>query len=183
MSNIVVGKKMTRNVGKMAKLIDCAFRFETEFSLVSNTYYSFFFNNFLITDTSTGAGKDVEHTKSKKFYQDSPITPKDATKYKQASSSNKKPLAPGFSMTSRPSSSESKHDKLMRVKEAVMTAIEKTEAILASITESSSMSTSESKITTLIDLSLGGNFTEAACMDMGFPRKRCIEAVEANLRY
>ena len=28
----VVGKKMTRNAGKMAKLIGCAFRFETEFT-------------------------------------------------------------------------------------------------------------------------------------------------------
>ena len=28
----VVGKKMTRNAGKMAKLIGCAFHFETEFS-------------------------------------------------------------------------------------------------------------------------------------------------------
>ena len=28
----VVGKKMTRNAGKMAKLIGCAFRFETDFS-------------------------------------------------------------------------------------------------------------------------------------------------------
>ena len=27
----VVGKKMTRNAGKMAKLIGCAFHFETEF--------------------------------------------------------------------------------------------------------------------------------------------------------
>ena len=29
----VVGKKMIRNVGKMAKLIGCAFHFETEFIL------------------------------------------------------------------------------------------------------------------------------------------------------
>ena len=28
----VVGKKMTRNAGKMAKLIGCAFLFETEFN-------------------------------------------------------------------------------------------------------------------------------------------------------
>ena len=28
----VVGKKMTRNAGKIAKLIGCAFHFETEFS-------------------------------------------------------------------------------------------------------------------------------------------------------
>ena len=30
----VVGKKMTRNAGKMAKLIGCAFHFETEFRYV-----------------------------------------------------------------------------------------------------------------------------------------------------
>ena len=31
-----VVKKMTRNAGKMAKLIGCAFRFETEFTTSSN---------------------------------------------------------------------------------------------------------------------------------------------------
>ena len=31
--------------------------------------------------------------------------------------------------------------------------------------------------------SLGENFIEAAFMDMGFSREKCIEAVEANLRY
>ena len=37
----VVGKEMTRNAGKMAKLIGCAFRFETEFSfkMVADFYY------------------------------------------------------------------------------------------------------------------------------------------------
>ena len=30
----VVGKKMTRNAGKMAKIIGCAFRFKTEFRRV-----------------------------------------------------------------------------------------------------------------------------------------------------
>ena len=33
----VVGKKMTRNAGKMAKLIGCAFHFETEFTVRPRT--------------------------------------------------------------------------------------------------------------------------------------------------
>ena len=59
--------------------------------------------------------------------QDSPITPKeDATKYKHASSSNPTPLtpagvhltpstslAPGFSLTSKPSSSNSEQDEIL----------------------------------------------------------------------
>ena len=96
------------------------------------------------------------------FDQDSP--PKeDATNYKQASSSNPKPLAPagsqltpssslapGFSLTSRPSSSDSEQDEML-------------------ISAKSQ--------------SLGETFIDAASMDMGFSRERCIEAVEANLRY
>ena len=106
------------------------------------------------------AGKEVEHTDNKKFDQDSPTT---ATRYKQASSSNPEPLAPaggqltpstslapGFSLTSKPSSSNSEQDEmLIRAKSQ----------------------------------SLGETFIDAASMDMGFSRERCIEAVEANLRY
>ena len=119
----------------------------------------YFFHRFLITDTSSVAGKDLEHTDSKKFDQVSPTT---ATKYKQASGSNPEQLAPagvqltpstslapGFSLTSRPSSNIEQDEMLMRAKSQ----------------------------------SLGETFIDAASMDMGFSRERCIEAVEANLRY
>ena len=80
--------------------------------------------SFFITDTSSVAGKEVEHSDSKKFDEDSHHTT--ATRYKQASSSNPEPLAlaggpltpstllaHGFSLTSKPSSSNSEEDEML----------------------------------------------------------------------
>ena len=70
-------------------------------------------------------------------------------------------LAPGFSLTSKPSNSDSEQDELMRAI-ALSFAENITEAA------SASDSISESNVVTL--------------MDMGFRRERCIKALKANLR-
>ena len=52
------------------------------------------YHHFHITDSSSVAGNDGKHTNSVEFDQNSPTTSKeDATKYRQASTSNPEPLA------------------------------------------------------------------------------------------
>ena len=116
---------------------------------IQATMQQLFLHRFFITDTSSVAGKEVEHTDSKKFYQDSPTT---ATRYKQASSSNPEPLAPaggqlthGFSLTSKPSSSNSEEDEMLVRAIALSLGENNSEPLSASDSTSESNSGTASK--------------------------------------
>ena len=57
MKNVhVVGSKMTRNDGKMAKIIGCAFHFETEFSRIKNLTHHTFIHTYTCSISKASRG-------------------------------------------------------------------------------------------------------------------------------